>query len=305
MSQKLEKVVIAGASGRVGQAILKALLAAGEFEVTALTRSKSTFASHEGFEIIESDYSESSLVDAFRGQDVVIAALGWMGVAEQSKLVDAAEKAGVKRFIPSEFGGDPTNAKAQETIPMVYKIKTGVIEQLEQKAAANSNFTWTVIAVGVFVDFGLSSGLLGIDTKSHTAKIRNEGKIPISASTLAQTGRVVAAVLSHPAETANKFVYTHSFVVTPNEIIAILEKLTEKTFTISYTTSDEEIEEGRKLLAQGNQAGMINLLAGLIFGGAEYGSNFEGNPGLMNEALGLKGEDLETVIKEVLEGKRP
>jgi len=45
--------------------------------------------------------------ELLKGVDAVVSAYGGEGMREQYKLLEAAKKAGVKRFIPSEFGCDP------------------------------------------------------------------------------------------------------------------------------------------------------------------------------------------------------
>lgn len=40
------------------------------------------------------------------GQDIVVSAVGAAGVPDQPKWIEAAKAAGVRRFVPSEFGLD-------------------------------------------------------------------------------------------------------------------------------------------------------------------------------------------------------
>jgi hypothetical protein len=48
----------------------------------------------------------SSLKNVLRGFDVVVSTLSGGGFGAQVGLVQAAREAGVKRFVPSEFGID-------------------------------------------------------------------------------------------------------------------------------------------------------------------------------------------------------
>jgi hypothetical protein len=90
------------ASGNVGKPILKALLDAGQFELTVLSRKESNATFPTGAKVVKTDFSADSLADLFRGQDVVISAVTTQAVDEQIKFIDAALKAGVKRFITSD-----------------------------------------------------------------------------------------------------------------------------------------------------------------------------------------------------------
>lgn len=64
-------------------------------------------------------------------------------------MIDAAVAAGVKRFIPSEFGSDTNNKSAQELVP-VFQKKVEVKEYLESKTG--SGLTWTGIVTGPVFD---------------------------------------------------------------------------------------------------------------------------------------------------------
>lgn len=71
--------------------------------MTILSRATSSAAFPTGTTVKKVDYEdEAALVEAFTGQDAVISTLTAQFVASQTKLIDAAAKAGVKRFIPSD-----------------------------------------------------------------------------------------------------------------------------------------------------------------------------------------------------------
>ncbi len=124
--------------------------------MTVLTREDSKTKSQlpEGTRLVSADFaSHSSLVTAFKGADAVISAIGSMAIASQPKLIDAAIEAGVKRFIPSEFGADTFNEKARQ-FP-VYRGKIATIDYLIEKAQ-EGKIEWTAILGGPFLDWGKS-----------------------------------------------------------------------------------------------------------------------------------------------------
>lgn len=122
----------------------------GKFNVTVLSRPESDKTYAADIKVVKSDYSEASLVDAFKGQDAVVSALGSAGLAEEIKIIDAAVKAGVKRYLPSEYGSNTKNTKALSLIPM-FGVKIQVKEHL--KAQESKGLTWTAIATGPFFDW--------------------------------------------------------------------------------------------------------------------------------------------------------
>jgi hypothetical protein len=137
------------AGGNLGPSILTPFLAS-PFKITVLTRptSKSTFPASAT--VIKTDYSPSSLASAFKDQDAVISIVGNEGFADQAKIIDAAIAAGVKRFIPSEFGSDTANPTVREIVP-VFNGKKQVVDYLKTKESAT--FSWTAFITGPFFDW--------------------------------------------------------------------------------------------------------------------------------------------------------
>lgn len=76
-------------------------------DVTVITRasSTSTFPGVPDNKIIRGEYGPEFYRKALTGQDALILAVGMEALAAQKDLIDAAAEVGVKRIIPSEFGG--------------------------------------------------------------------------------------------------------------------------------------------------------------------------------------------------------
>lgn len=138
------------ASGTVGPHIISGLLEQS-FEVTILTRNNSADNFPDTLKTISTDYTEESLAKALHGQDAVISTIGHAGLDKQFALIDAAEKAGVKRFIPSEFGS-PKGPHDLPEFTALLQNKLAVVQYLEDKARQNDKFTWSVFTVGTFLD---------------------------------------------------------------------------------------------------------------------------------------------------------
>jgi hypothetical protein len=83
-------------------------------------------------------------------------------VAEQHKFIDAAIAAGVKRYLPSEYGLNNNNPEAQELSP-VFKVKGMVQQYLRSKES--SGLTWTAIACGMWIGW---YDLRTVDTMTMT-----------------------------------------------------------------------------------------------------------------------------------------
>jgi len=110
------KIIIAGATGHLGGLIAERLLQSGA-GVTALVRRgtspvQSAALRERGANVIEVDYgNEPELARACEGGACVVSALSGLReviVDAQTHLLNAAVKAGVPRFIPSDFSIDFT-----------------------------------------------------------------------------------------------------------------------------------------------------------------------------------------------------
>lgn len=93
------------ASGNIGAGVLPLLLKSG-LDITVLSREGSSATFPKEAKVIKSDFSKESLFQALKGQDAVVSMLPIIALGEQAKVAEAAVKAGVKKFIPSEYGSD-------------------------------------------------------------------------------------------------------------------------------------------------------------------------------------------------------
>jgi NmrA-like family. len=100
--------------------------------------------------VLKFDYSGEGLEAAFTGKDVVISVVGATAFGEQKKFVDAAIRAGVKRFIPSEFSINSQNDAVLQLLPL-FGQKKELIEYLKSKET--DGLTWTGIAASGLFDW--------------------------------------------------------------------------------------------------------------------------------------------------------
>lgn len=204
----IKNVVIAGVTGLLGPTIVESVKKAG-FNVTIFTRtSSSSEVTFDGVKIAKIDYgSVDSLVDVLKGQDAVVSALNHLHFDEQKALVEASVKAGIKRFIPSEYGLDVS-------IPAVRDIPYLRPKGLIQDVLKASGMTYSFLYTGSFLEWGLDRFF--VDFKNETAHVWNGGDISIAVSALADIGQAVANILLHPKETENKDLYMASAITTQN-----------------------------------------------------------------------------------------
>src|ERR1700761_4425183 len=111
-----KSVAVIGANGNLGEVVTPLLLNSG-LKVTAVTRedSKTTIPT---VNVLRTNYSFDSLVSVFQGQDAVLCLVGNTGVQTEITMIDAPVIAGVKWFIPSEYGHDTTDPRVVKMLPM-------------------------------------------------------------------------------------------------------------------------------------------------------------------------------------------
>jgi nucleoside-diphosphate-sugar epimerase len=313
MSITIKNVLIAGATGSVGLPILNALLAEPSFTVTILSRasSKATFLPNIPVIKISDDYTIAELTSAFKNQDAVIIALTTSFVTADGKdglairLIDAAVAAGVKRFIPSEYGANNLDPRARSLIP-IYDIKGAMLEYLIAKAEeSNGKLTWTSISCGSWLDWALdpskSGNFLGIDVKARKATVYDSGDARFAITTSVNTGLAVAHALKYADLTANKQVFLADFVSTTNEIVASLEEQTGEEFEITHKDTASEIKVMREKYDAGNFNAAFPILAMSFGGDLDVGYDYEKEQEVWNEKLGLPKIGLDEVVKEAIE----
>lgn len=271
-------------TGNLGPAILKGLLNAG-FKVTVLTRGGSTHSFPPSVTAVSVDYdSLDSLTNALQGQEALISTLASAALATQLLLVEAAAKAHVKRFIPSEFGSDTLNEKTRN-LP-VFKDKIRVQDALK-KEAASGGMTYTLICSGPFLDWGIMVGFL-MNLKEKSITRFDGGDRVFSTTSLPTLARSVTSVLTHLEQTKNRAVYVQDTATTMNKLAAMGKKAVGADgWKENIVSVDELVEEGWAELKKDKPNPAVFAIKFIVASicGEGYGSHFEK---LDNELLGLE-----------------
>ncbi|EIN03726.1 NAD(P)-binding protein [Punctularia strigosozonata HHB-11173 SS5] len=293
------KVAVAGATGNIGLPVVQQLVAA-KFDVVVLSRSDNPSGLPAGVTVRKVDYdSVESLTAALHGVDAVVSAVASAALAGQTKIIDAAVAAGVKRFLPSEFGNDLQHP-AVRAVP-AFAPKVAVQEYLK-KVAAESSLTYTIVSTGPFLDWGLYAGFLLGSPKERKVEIYDGGHQEFSATTLPTIGRGVVAVLQHLEETKNRAVYFHEAVVSQSKLLGIAKELTPgETWEVTESKSADLKARADEKLAKGifDMEVGISLVKYSILGPG-FGPVWKN---LDNELLGIKtisDEELRAIVKSAL-----
>ncbi|CZT09711.1 related to NmrA-like family protein [Rhynchosporium agropyri] len=298
MSQSIKNVMVMGAGGLFGTELFAVLHKSNDFNLSVLSResSKSTFPSNVKVYKVDDDCPILQLIEAFKGQDALVSALPGRPYKVHLRMIDAAIQAGVKRFIPSEFGNN-TCAAAADLVPM-YADKAKVIAYLKEKES--TGLTWTAIHGGQFFDWGLETGWLDFHVEGKAVTIYDSGDKLWSTTNIGTVATAVAKVLLKPEETKNKPMFISSFTVSQNQVLAELERATGKKWEVRRMTEEAALEKAKKLHEDHSDQLRLLVLMLLYADSTDRGANFEKDGLLSNELLGLPVESLSDVIARIV-----
>ncbi|RKU40261.1 hypothetical protein DL546_001313 [Coniochaeta pulveracea] len=298
----IKNVTLVGANGNLGSKILEALVADGSFRVTVIKRKSSQSTPAHAVRIVEvsDDWTLEELRDALKGEDAAIAAWPLRNVDEHLRYAEAAAAAGVKRFIPADYGSVDARSEYARKLVQLFEKKVKVRETLENLSAkSNGSFTWTSIVCGHFFDWGLTNGFLHFYPEQKRADILGDGTARSSNSTLGQVGKAVVRILQKPEDTKNRVLMIQSFCVSQLDVLRSLEKATGSKWDVRYEDTDEFVAKHKAKADAGNKESIEDL----VFALGVIEGNWEEKEDFAMDLLGLQNEDLDQAVKDALDAK--
>ncbi|MDJ0510315.1 MAG: SDR family oxidoreductase [Crocosphaera sp.] len=180
------KLVVFGATGKVGQQVVKQALEQGH-EVTAFARNPlNLHIKHPKLTLFQGDVMDSTRVEqALQGQEIVICTLGsgkqLTGTVRSQgteNIIEAMKRGGMKRLICQTTLGI---GESWSSLNFYWKyIMFGLIlrnvfadHQRQEKMVHNSGLDWTIIRPGAFID-GERTGIYrhGFPGTDKTSKLK-------------------------------------------------------------------------------------------------------------------------------------
>ncbi|CAF1157113.1 unnamed protein product [Adineta steineri] len=292
-----KNIILLGAAGDTGKHILPALLADSTFNVIILSRADSNATFSSNVKVIKVNYSDkNALTKALVGQDVLISTVGGEGLHNDfgTTLVQAAIDAGVKWFIPSEFGADYADPICTTIPPLAGKLK--VINLLKEN---QSRISHTFISTGMFLNWGFDNGFFGFDVLNRTVTLFDDGKGRVSGTSLPNITKAVVATIHHPEVSLNKRIYIADATFTQEEVLSLFEKYTDTKWTVKHVSTKDLQKRGDEKIAKGNiKDAFYDYIKYLIYGGHKV-CIFEGRTS--NKDLGIPTTSLDQIVKEALQ----
>ncbi|KZW02670.1 NAD(P)-binding protein [Exidia glandulosa HHB12029] len=237
MSLTYTSFVVAGAGG-LGALITSELLSIGGTKVTVFTRGGNSKipsgATERVVDYTKPDELEKALKDT--GAQVVVSTLSGPGLALQIGLADAAQKAGVKLFVPSEFG-----SKSHEAPSLgLFDLKKNTVKHLKE-----IGLPYTVFYTGLFADLPLYVFPSLLNLENRTVTVVGSGTVKLSVVTRPDIARFVAHALTHTphAQLENTIIGIESEKVTWYEIAKVYEKKYGAPFEVKLRDADQVKKE--------------------------------------------------------------
>lgn len=259
------KLFLFGATGKVGQSLLKALLNSAtvskhdeHFQITALLRADTVDSKDEkkaaivtqlkasGVEIVSGDPLKADAAEIAKwiaGYDIVLSAINSFvpGPPIDLKLVEAVKLANVSWFIPALYGIDLLNAAdfQVKALPPVAGRKALVAALVAARPQVNSFFFINYL----FMEF-LFLPIYGVDLQNKTVTAPYDFQRKVCTTSIADIGPILAEALYQRNEphVKNQLIRNVGDTVTYEQLHHVLEEHFKKPFTKVTATKEETLK---------------------------------------------------------------
>ena len=238
----MARILVVGATGQLGRELIGACRQQGH-EPHALVRSATRRDAAKmgplqaaGATLHEGDLAdEQSLVRACRAADIVLSAIGSFQISEEAPLVRAVKEAGVKRFVPSDFGLDP--AAAGPGSCLLFDAKAAVHASIK---AARIPYTF-IHSNGFFSYWAFSLGdltRLGGTLPPEEVNVYGDGNVTGALASLADIAKVTVRAVMDP-RMENREITITANKITQNLLIALWQTTSRRTVKRVGVPADE------------------------------------------------------------------
>lgn len=252
-------ILLVGVTGMLGEKIAHAVLDKGATDLRALVRpgsfsdpkkaAKLDALKAKGATFVEGDVSDfDSLVNAATGVEVIVSSLNnesHLIIDGQTRLLEAGEKAGAKKFIPSDFSvdyhkldfGDNANLDMRKTFfPVMQQSKLNYVSVLQ----------------GAFMEMPLSPFINTIDLKNNNFNYWGDGEQLMDYTTTDDTAKYVAEAAADES-LVNAALEVVGEAISFNQLKAVFEEVTGRALTNHCLGSVDDLHtwiEAKKKTAQ-------------------------------------------------------
>ncbi|KAI1861836.1 hypothetical protein JX265_009339 [Neoarthrinium moseri] len=294
-----KNVVLIGATGAIGSVILEALLKESVFEVTILQRASSQSKLSPALKSIKIDdgYPTEALISTFQEQDVILNCMTSMSVADQFRMIDAAIAAGVKRYVPSEYGLNNLRSDAQ-AVNAVFRDKDKVQEYLRLKVSEEA-IEWMSISCGMWIKWSMINNFLGMHVSNKKFVFWDDGQGLFSCTTEENTAAGVVQALKTPGLTKNTNVFLSDFAISQKQLLSTIERIQGAKYATETVDSHALIQEKKEAVRAGDGLATFALIeTGFVTG--RFDGHLEKEGKIMNEKLGQPPKTVDEAVENAL-----
>lgn len=263
-------ILVAGATGVLGSEIVRNLLARGE-KVRAMTRKTSKPETVDrlrkaGAEIVVADLKEpASLAAACKAVDGVISSVTSITTAQPGdsfettdgkgtiSLIDAARKAGVKKFVFVSFDAD---CAPEAPLP---RAKRDVEKHLEK-----SGLDYTILHPSLFCETWLSP-MLFADPVAGTARVYGKGTEKIRYVAVADVAELAVQSLTRPFASKATIAFGGPDPISQRDAVKLFEDAFGKKFDVAEVP-EETLEAQWKAAQDQLEKSFAALMLGVARG---------------------------------------
>ena len=160
----------------------------------------------KGLRIVHGDLATETvdgLADIFVRFDTVICCTGFVGgPGTQRKITSAVLQAGVKRYVPWQFGVD-YDVVGRGSGQEVFDEQSDVRDMLRGQTATQ----WVIVSTGIFTSFLFEPAFGVIDLEHGKVHALGSWDNRLTVTTSDDIGKLTAAILLHEPRTQNEVVY--------------------------------------------------------------------------------------------------
>ncbi|KAF4982778.1 hypothetical protein FZEAL_1679 [Fusarium zealandicum] len=238
------KIALAGGSGDVAQEILEALVARSKHEVIILSRQDAPTAKlAPGVTWVKTDYANvEHLAKELKGVETVLSFIISSNTTTQRTLIDAAVKAGVKRFAPSEWASSHF-----EHMPW-YTFKCDARNYLAELNKDKKVIEYSLFHPGLFTNYmtfpiNSSKHIKYFETpfnfhKRHAILAEGAKDSIISLTTVQDVAKIIALAIEYEGEWPLVSGIRGSDI-TLGQLIALGEKIRGKPFDVEKLNPED------------------------------------------------------------------
>ncbi len=251
------RIVVAGSTGNLGKRIVKALQER-EATVIALVRTGAGDEKVDGLRVLGATVkvldlmNVEQLAQACKGADCVVSAVAGLHdviVDGQNILLDAAVRAGVPRFIPSDFSTDFTKLAPGEN--RNFDLRREFHKVLDAAPIAS-----TAIFNGAFAEI-LTYNIPVLDFKKKTVGYWDDPNHRLDFTTMDDTAAYTAAAALDP--TTPQSLRIASFQVTPNDLVKFASEAFQTQWELVRMGTVEDLRTQNKAARAANPDGENEL----------------------------------------------